>query len=300
MRSLIALFLSLPLLAQVRFLPAQKLWVLDTGRSSYELGINEENSLQNVYWGKKLLRDADLTAAHTAPEIASFDSRETMSNEEYPGWGGLRYNEPCVKVTLADGARDLVLNYVSYTIQGDRLAIHTKDIRYALNVDLLYRVYPRQGIIEKRSIIHNGTSQPVNVESAQSGVWYVPPGEGYRLTHLTGRWAGETQIHQEPVEPGKKVLESRRAATPAIRPTLGSRSITKAPPMKNMGASGSALSAGAVTGSWWWSRRRRSRCASPAVSTISISVICSSPAKVWKRRPSTADSLTADSAKAHA
>jgi alpha-galactosidase len=213
MRSLIAVFLSLPLLAQVRFLPAQKLWVLDTGRSSYVLGINEENSLQNVYWGKKLLRDADLTAAHTAPEIASFDSRETMSNEEYPGWGGLRYNEPCVKVTLADGARDLVLNYVSYTIQGDRLEIHTKDIRYALDVDLLYRVYPRQGIIEKRSIIHNGTSQPVNVESAQSGVWYVPPGEGYRLTHLTGRWAGETQIHQEPVEPGKKVLESRRGNT---------------------------------------------------------------------------------------
>ena len=75
--------------------------MLETGRTSYVLGINEQNSLQNVYWGKKLLRDDDLAPAHTAPEHASFDSRETMTNEDYPGWGGIRYNEPCVKVTLA-------------------------------------------------------------------------------------------------------------------------------------------------------------------------------------------------------
>ena len=80
-------------------------------------------------------------------------------------------------------------------------------------VDLLYRVYPRSGIVEKRSVIRNQTSQPVVVESAQSGVWYVPAGEGYRLSYLTGRWAGETQLHREPVEPGKKVLESRRGNT---------------------------------------------------------------------------------------
>jgi alpha-galactosidase len=206
-------FLSIPIFAQVRFLPTKKLWVLETDRVSYVLGVNEQNSLQNVYWGKKLLRDEDLATAHTGREHASFDSRETMTNEEYPGWGGLRYNEPCVKVTLADGTRDLVLNYVSHEIHGDRLEIHTKDIRYALAVDLLYRVYPRSGIIEKRSIIRNQTGQPIVVESAQSGDWYVPAGEGYRLSYLTGRWAGETQLHREPVEPGKKVLESRRGNT---------------------------------------------------------------------------------------
>src|ERR1039458_7520868 len=213
MKPLLICLLSLPMLAQVRFLPAKKLWVLETGRTSYVLGINEQNSLQNVYWGKKLLRDDDLAPAHPAPEHASFDSRETMTNEEYPGWGGLRYNEPCVKVTLADGTRDLVLAYVSHEIRGDTLEIHTKDIRYALAVDLLYRVYPRSGIVEKRSVIRNRTSQPVMVESAQSGVWYVPAGEGYRLSYLTGRWAGETQLHRDPVEPGKKVLKSRRGNT---------------------------------------------------------------------------------------
>jgi alpha-galactosidase len=213
MKPLVLCLLAIPAIAQVRFLPAKKLWVLETDRTSYVLGVNEQNSLQNVYWGKKLLRDDDLASAHTMREHASFDSRETMTNEEYPGWGGLRFNEPCVKVTLDDGTRDLVLTYVSHEIRGDTLEIHTKDIRYALTVDLLYRIYPRSGIVEKRSVIRNRTSQPATIESAQSGVWYVPAGEGYRLSYLTGRWAGETQLHREAVEPGKKVLESRRGNT---------------------------------------------------------------------------------------
>ena len=156
---LIAGLVAVPMLAQVRFLPAKKLWVIDTARTSYVLGVNEENSLQNVYWGKKLVRDDDLAPVHTAPEHASFDSRETMSNEEYPGWGGLRYNEPCVKVTLADGTRDLVLHYVSHEIRGDTLEIHTKDIRYALAVDLFYRVYPRLGH-RREAFRHPQSDQP--------------------------------------------------------------------------------------------------------------------------------------------
>ena len=136
-----------------------------------------------------------------------------MTAEEYPGWGGMRYNEPSLKVTLADGTRDLVLTYGSHEIRGNTLTIHTHDIRYALQVDLLYRVFPRLGILEKHSVIHNGTNQAAVIESAQSGVWYVPAGEGYRLSYLTGRWAGETQLHRETVQPGKKVLESRRGNT---------------------------------------------------------------------------------------
>jgi hypothetical protein len=67
MKLLVILFLALPMLAQLRFLPAKKLWVMETDRTSYVLGINEQNSLQNVYWSKKLLRDDDLAPAHTCP-----------------------------------------------------------------------------------------------------------------------------------------------------------------------------------------------------------------------------------------
>lgn len=85
--------------APVRHLSEQKLWVLETARTSYVLGVNERGELQHVYWGKKLVRDGDLVAPPSSPDHASFDSRETLTNFEYPGWGGRLYNEPCLKVT---------------------------------------------------------------------------------------------------------------------------------------------------------------------------------------------------------
>src|SRR5947199_6405743 len=104
--------------AAVRYLSTPKIWVLETDRTSYVLGINELNEIQHVYFGKKLLRDADLTAARTPTDYA-FESREGMAPEEYPGWGGMRYFEPCLKVTTANGTRDLVLKYVSHQIRGE-------------------------------------------------------------------------------------------------------------------------------------------------------------------------------------
>jgi alpha-galactosidase len=199
--------------APVRYLESRRVWVLTTRRSSYVMGVNAQNDLQTLYWGGRLESDHDIDSAHLQPGHASFDSPQTMTNMEYPGWGGMYYNEPCAKVTLADGDRDLVLKYDSYRINGDRLEIRLKDIQYNLTVSLNYRVYPGEDVIRKQAVIENHTPQTVTVESAQAGVWTVPPGEGYRLTYLTGRWAGETQVIQEPVNPGKKVLESRRGNT---------------------------------------------------------------------------------------
>ena len=199
--------------APARYLPDLKVWVLTTDRTSYLIGLNERNELQSLYWGEKLASGRDVFAAHSRPEHASFDSSETMTNNEYPGWGGRYYDEPALKVTLADGDRDLVLKYASHEIHGDTLVIRLKDIEYDLFVDLTYEVFPKEDIIRKQAEIENHTPQVVTLESAQSGVWHVPAGVGYRLTYLTGRWAGETQVIREPINPGMKVLESRRGNT---------------------------------------------------------------------------------------
>ena len=199
--------------AAIRYRPEQKLWILETAHTTYVVGVNERSELQNVYWGERIARDEDFKAAHSRREHASFDSSETMTNLEYPGWGGMLYTEPCLKVTRADGDRDLVLKYVSHEIRGETLEIITKDIQDDIVAKLRYRVYPATDIIRKQAEIRNQTQQAVMVESAQSGVWYVPPGTGYRLSYLSGRWASETQLDREPIGPGKKVLESRRGNT---------------------------------------------------------------------------------------
>jgi alpha-galactosidase len=191
----------------------QKQWFLQTDHSTYVIGVNERNELQSVYWGAKLTRPEDLAPAHSSPEWASFDGSETTTNTEYPGWGGRMYAEPSLKVTLADGVRDLVLKYGSYKIAGDTLSIELKDIKYDLVVTLTYRAYPAEDIVRKSARIENKTRQPITIESAQSGVWYVPRDQHYRLTYAAGRWAGEDQLQQGMVHQGSMVLESRRGNT---------------------------------------------------------------------------------------
>ena len=88
-----------------------------------------------------------------------------------------------------------------------------KDIRDPIEVTLHYQVYPEHGIIRRNATIRNGTNTPLTLDSAQSAAWYLPPGEGYQLTYLTGRWAAETQVNHEPIHEGTKVLESRKGHT---------------------------------------------------------------------------------------
>ncbi len=197
----------------VQYSPQQKTWFLQTDHATYVVGVNERGELQNLYWGAKLTHPEDLGPAHSAPEWASFDGSETTTNSEYPGWGGRMYAEPSLKVALADGVRDLVLKYSDAKADGDTLRLRAKDIRYDLFVTLEYRVYAAEDVIEKRAVIENGTPQVVTIESAQTGVWYLPRNQKYRLTYAAGRWAGEDQLQQQPIDQGAVTLESRRGNT---------------------------------------------------------------------------------------
>lgn len=197
--------------AAINFDAERKLWILSTSTSSYVLGINERNELQTVYWGAPITRAADFAAARSTPDRSSFDPSATRTREEYPAWGGTRFSEPALKITRADGNRDVVLIFKDHQIDGDSLTIRLKDIKDDIVVSLLYRLH--NGIIEKSSKIDNGTKQDLNIESAQSGVWSMPPGEGYRLTYVMGRWGSEWQLLREPIQTGMKVIESRRGIT---------------------------------------------------------------------------------------
>jgi alpha-galactosidase len=202
-----------PLGAQITWNAADRLWFLKTVTSSYVIGVNERNELQTLYWGGPIAREADFGPAHSTPDRSSFDPSATRTREEYPAWGGTRFVEPALKVTRADGDRDLVLKYRDQRLSGDSLEINLRDINDEIYVTLHYQVFPALGMIEKHSTIRNGTASKIAVESAQSGTWSLPPGEGYRLTYVSGRWAAEDQLTHEPIDTGMKILESRRGNT---------------------------------------------------------------------------------------
>ena len=194
------------------FVEQQKVWVLKSGEATYAFGVNERGELQHLYWGKRLSAQ-DFTSAHSLPEWASFDLSTTTTPQEYPGWGAGLYMEPALKVTFANGSREVVLHYVDHKLEDNNLEITLKDEISVLYVHLHYRVYPDQGIIERSARIENRTSEAVTLESAQSASWTLPPDGSYRLHYLTGRWAGEWQLQSERLQVGKRVIESRRGST---------------------------------------------------------------------------------------
>jgi alpha-galactosidase len=214
MRLLLACLLFLPLQAQsIQYLESRKIWLLTTSHSSYAMALDAAGHLRHIYWAGPLWRADDLPALTTRRDISSFDPHEMLENEEFAGWGGTRFYEPALKITRQSGKRDLVLRYFSHRIQGNNLDITMKDIRDDIEVTLHYRVYSEPGIIERHATIRNQTREPFAIESAQSATWYMPPGTGYRLSYLTGRWAAETQLNREPIHEGMKILESRTGHT---------------------------------------------------------------------------------------
>ena len=186
---------------------------LDGGGSTYVFGVNERGELQAVYWGGRLGAHDAISAPHSMPEMASFDSPYTTTPLEYASWGAGLFTEPGLKVTFADGNRDLVLHFVNGKPAGaGAFEIFLKDVSREIYVTLRYSMEADSGILARSAVIENREKQPVVIEQAAAAQWTLPAAR-YTLSYLTGRWAGEWTLNQEPIQGGERVIESRRGTT---------------------------------------------------------------------------------------
>lgn len=198
--------------AAVSFNPAAKTFRLDGGNVSYVFGVNPRGELQQLYWGGKLGATDAFPQAAPMPEWASFDDSYTNTPQEYAGWGAGLYLEPALKVTFADGNRDLVLHYQSHTVRPNGVDVVLKDIKLPVWVTLHYDMDPESGILGRSATIENRGAAAFTIEQAAAAAWALPPAR-YTLNYLTGRWAGEWSLTQEALHPGARVIESRRGST---------------------------------------------------------------------------------------
>lgn len=199
--------------AAISFDAATRVFRIDAADTTYVFGINEHKQLESLYWGQRLGAGDKFPAAKPMPAVASFDASTTTTPHEFVGWGGVLYVEPDLKITFPDGNRDLELQYVSHRIEGNRLSIVMKDISREVYVTLEYQADAETGILRRSAEIDNRTDAPFTIEQVAAGTWNLPCGTHYRLRYLTGRWAGEWNVQQQPIHPGKTVLESRRGTT---------------------------------------------------------------------------------------
>ena len=140
---------------------------LDGGNSTYAFGVNERGELQPLYWGGRLGPHDSIPSAHSFPEMASFDSPSTTTPQEYAGWGAGLFTEPALKVSFADGNRDLVLHFVRAAQSSPQaVELQLKDISREIYVTLRYSIDAESGILARSADIENREKQPVVIEQA--------------------------------------------------------------------------------------------------------------------------------------
>src|SRR6185437_3993781 len=105
----------------VRYDGSTHIFTLSTPQVTYAFGVNERGELQSLYWGGHLNSDDPLPTAKSDTGSASFDPSTGSTPQEYPAWGSALYTEPALKVSFPDGNRDLVLHYLSHTINGSHV-----------------------------------------------------------------------------------------------------------------------------------------------------------------------------------
>jgi len=188
-------------------------WILETRHTAYAFGLNKANLLAHCYWGKRLPFVKDYPAPFEPSGWASTDGYDHFIPEEYPGYAGVKYTDPTLKVTFADGVRDVVLSFVDFKTSVSpqpTLALRFKDSAYPLQLTLHYRVHEEYDLIERWVTLENLGTDSISVERAFSAKWTFPHGNGYSLTHMYGRHLDEFNMQRETLTPGLKVIESRR------------------------------------------------------------------------------------------
>jgi alpha-galactosidase len=202
-------------MSEISFEESSSTWLLRMAKSSYGIGLAGESRVpRHLHWGRPLDHRA-------LSEIATELERSRLGEEaplEYVAWGGLRYDEPSLKVEYSDGTRATEWQLVDSEVRREgtstTLVLELADLAYPLRAGLCYRVFDDSDVLERWvRLVNVGGAGTIVLRQAHSANWWMPERDRWRLTYLHGAWGRETQPVEHPLAPGKTVLESRRGVT---------------------------------------------------------------------------------------
>ncbi|MDR1273151.1 MAG: alpha-galactosidase [Odoribacteraceae bacterium] len=131
------------------------------------------------------------------------------------------WGEPALHVLHADGHLSTVLKYAGCEtgVQEDDpnvtlTRVMLKDPNYPLRVDLVFKAYRAQHVVEQWAEIFHEEPAPVVVKEFASAALTLRARD-YWLTQFTGDWASEFGVDEYPLTVGSKVLENKWGITSA-------------------------------------------------------------------------------------
>lgn len=212
-----ALFLLLA--AQVAHAVNDSIIRISTRHLDLVLQVAENARLYQTYLGDKLLHEEDLSRLKWQVHAASDVSVSERGWEVYSGSGNEDFFEPALAVTHADGNPSTWLYYVSSSTHavdgGTQTDILLRDDRYPLEVTLHYVAYPEEDVIKTWSEIRHQEKKAVNLSAYASAMLYFSA-PSYYLTEFSGDWAKEVQMSSQPLQFGKKVIDTKLGSRAAM------------------------------------------------------------------------------------
>ena len=179
---------------------AQHLCV-STPNTSLVLKAPVGGKLEMLYYGSKL-SDTDLEGIEDVQTAI----------EAYPVYGLDCPFEAALAVRHADGNMTLEMEVTGVETRSEGEAtvtvIKLKDKVYALNVDVCYKTYTDSDVIETWTEISNQEKSSVILNQFSSGALHIRRGNVW-LSHLSGSWANEGRVTEEPLNPGLLIIKNK-------------------------------------------------------------------------------------------
>lgn len=192
---------------------------ISTDRTDLVLQVAENGRLYQSYFGEKLLNEADLKELGWSVHAASDGSVCRRGWEVCSGSGNEDFFEPALAITHNDGNSSTWLYYVSSSTHAVEGGVQTdivlRDDKYPVEVTLHYVAYPRENVIKTWSDIRHEEKNPIVLSTYASTMLYFSR-PAYYLTEFSGDWAKEAQMSCQPLQFGKKVLDTKLGSRAAM------------------------------------------------------------------------------------
>ena len=173
--------------------------VVQTKKVSLVLNVEKGQQPKYVYFGQRL-NEQELQ--HLQKPTA------TGRMEAYPAYGLNPPAEAALAMRHSDGNMSTDLVADSWEQNGNMTTITLKDPVYPITVKMRYKTYADEDMIEAWTEIINGEKQTVTLTTFASAMLPIRRGDVW-LSHFYGSWANETNLVEEPLTAGQKVIVNK-------------------------------------------------------------------------------------------
>ncbi len=198
---------SILILSMMTALAAQADYVhITTPNTSMVIDANVGQPAKFVYYGDKL----------TGNDLSTMSNAGAPWRDAYPTFGLTSGQETAMSVTHADGNITLMpaVTGVETATEADGATVTTikmTDTYYPFDVNLKYRAYPDEDVIEAWTEVTNrekGTVTLTEFASAYMPLRYGP----VWMSQFYGTWANEARLEEAPLPHGMKVIKNKDGA----------------------------------------------------------------------------------------